>query len=361
MNLIVVLLEMNMRQRDDLTFAALLNRIRYGEQTEQDVTTLQDRVNFKFPDDGIVPTKIMSLKKDVHQINTDNNSKLDIATKQEFNGVIFYRPYKPNDNSSQSFANTQQVSDQCLSQLTLANRKRVENIGEALKNHCCAPETVDIRVNSQVMLLKNLDVRRGLCNGSKGYVVGFDYESLRSIDEDFDVGLEDDNKINYNDDDEDDEDFVNDNAKRLLKNNNKNQTVVYNSAQANVLVKFDSCAGIVRVRKERGEWSFIDKQVGVEIVYNQMPLSLAWACTIHKSQGLTISRICVSDRAVFETGQLYTAISRVPSLHGLSFLHPISNNSFMADKEVVLFYKRLQGLETEGINNNNNNNINNNN
>ena len=49
----------------------------------------------------------------------------------------------------------------------------------------------------------------------------------------------------------------------------------------------------------------------------QFPLRLAWACTIHKTQGLTLDAALVDIRAAREPGQAYTAVSRVRSLSGL--------------------------------------------
>ena len=81
-----------------------------------------------------------------------------------------------------------------------------------------------------------------------------------------------------------------------------------------VRVRLDSGT---ELRVEPHQWDFdptTDAETGV---FSQFPLRLAWACTIHKSQGLTLDRALIDIRAAREPGQAYVAISRVKSLAGL--------------------------------------------
>lgn len=152
----------------------------------------------------------------------------------------------------------------------------------ALNKVCQARPVLDLAHGAQVMLIHNLDIEAGLVNGSRGVVVRF--EEFRPV------------------------------------------------------VRFMNGLELI-VRSH--EWEMKASE-DVVVVRRQIPLILAWACTIHKTQGSTLdcAEVDLGD-TLFEFGQFYTALSRVKSLECLS----ISSLSFDAVKvhpEAEKFYANLK-------------------
>lgn len=74
----------------------------------------------------------------------------------------------------------------------------------------------------------------------------------------------------------------------------------------------------------------------------QYPLKLAWAITIHKSQGLTFEKAMVDARAAFAHGQVYVALSRCKTLEGLVLSTPISQKSIIKNDAVSEFVSEIE-------------------
>ena len=71
--------------------------------------------------------------------------------------------------------------------------------------------------------------------------------------------------------------------------------------------------------------------------FRQLPLRIAWAVTVHKSQGLTFDRVIIDAAAAFAFGQVYVALSRCRTLDGISLDSPIRYSSIYADQHVAVF------------------------
>ena len=76
--------------------------------------------------------------------------------------------------------------------------------------------------------------------------------------------------------------------------------------------------------------------------YKQMPLRLAWAITIHKSQGLTFEKAIIDAQGAFAHGQTYVALSRCKSLEGLVLKSKINSSQIISDTNVLSFNKSAE-------------------
>ncbi|XP_068558735.1 ATP-dependent DNA helicase PIF1 [Cebidichthys violaceus] len=150
--------------------------------------------------------------------------------------------------------------------------------------HSPVGRLIQLKVGAQVMLTKNLDVARGLVNGARGVVAAFE------------------------------------SGKHGLPR-----------------VRF-LCGATEVLKPER--WVF-KSGGGIHLSRQQLPLKLAWAISIHKSQGMTLDCVEISLARVFESGQAYVALSRARSLEGLRVMD-FDPRVVRADPDVLVFYKKLR-------------------
>ncbi|NOW98081.1 HRDC domain-containing protein [Mucilaginibacter sp. SG564] len=98
------------------------------------------------------------------------------------------------------------------------------------------------------------------------------------------------------------------------------------------------------IEVEAAEWTNVKYQLDGEAIsesnsgsFAQIPLKLAWAITIHKSQGLTFDKAIIDVSEAFASGQAYVALSRCRTLSGMVLRNPISAHNIIGDPAVIRF------------------------
>lgn len=141
----------------------------------------------------------------------------------------------------------------------------------------------------------------------------------------------------------------------FIKNDREKRWV--NGTLGTIIGIGDEEDGKIYVRTEQGEDVDVEQEVwnNVRYTYNQkeqkveeeilgsfqqFPLRLAWAITIHKSQGLTFNQVKIDlSGGVFAGGQTYVALSRCRSLKGIALQEPVKREDIYVNQEIVRFSK----------------------
>jgi len=214
-------------------------------------------------------------------------SRLNISLENKF-GIIPTRLYALNVNVSK--INNKKLNN--LLKLTNCSKKLFKikwvpaNIGHTnyttYLKQCNAPENLQLCVGAQVMLLYNKNQEQQLVNGSRGIIEGF-------------------NSLNL------------------------------------PIVKFLNGA------KDIIEYKLWTIEIDNKIVghFKQIPLKLAYATTIHKSQGSTLNYVEIDLSNIFELSQAYVGLSRVKSIDGLSILN-LDFYKFGVNKKALKYYEKLE-------------------
>ncbi|MBR1667029.1 MAG: AAA family ATPase [Bacteroidaceae bacterium] len=147
---------------------------------------------------------------------------------------------------------------------------------------------------------------------------------------------------------------------RVMFQRNDNENKKYNNGTMGWVIHLaDDCILVEtdngdRVSVKRAVWQqfdyFVDKKTKtiytqVSAEYHQYPLKLAWAVSIHKSQGLTLKEVNIDASQAFAFGQVYVALSRCETLEGIHLLEMIPSHKIIAD-DVVRQY--MESIDEEG-------------
>ena len=179
---------------------------------------------------------------------------------------------------------------------------------ETLKKTVRTQDDLVLKVGAKVMFIKN-NSELGVSNGTMGELIGF---AAVKIDDSKDTS----------------DDLIEDTAQDAIAKNTKNKAKKDKESKEKPKDKKPTTQKMPVVRLNSGreviaepeEWIIEDETGDVLASYLQVPLCLAWAITIHKSQGMTLEAAEIDLSRTFELGQGYVALSRLKSLAGLQLL-----------------------------------------
>lgn len=274
-----ILLDEPFRQKDPI-FLDLLYQVREGSISKRNVALLQEKI--KVPEKHAKMVRLVSTRRQAEEINTRNMNEL----KNPIRTYKYEHEYEPPKSQTHTQTNIQAnahplmiAQAQAQMQTQTKSKTDIKNEVQYMTQHSLFENELQLQVGCRVMCIANIDMDNGIVNGSTGEVI--DFNPLYPI------------------------------------------------------VQFDNG---VKMTINRHHWNS-ENIDGLRV--SQLPLILAWAVTIHKSQGATLDSACIDlGNNVFASGQTYVALSRVRTLHGL-YLTSFNPHKIRANKDVSEFYEQF--------------------
>lgn len=362
--MVPVQLRVQHRQNGDSSFASILSRVRLGQWTREDTTVLYEchlrsRYLEQFDLSRTRPqqqecdeepplraTILTCRRDDADVINTAELKKLPtgpstrylaqpcvmpcVKVPQELEEPDEDDPFeqlKPKEvrdkekakRSAERKEYVERRSQELLASLERTeHRHQIEEEKQRLLRQVRPGLELHLRVGAQVMLVCNLNVREGLCNGTRGVVVGFETGPSSSSP-----------------------------LLPVPQIEGPKTTVALMDEIIAEAIRPEPAPIVQFMNGTRmpilpHTWStHYSRLPEIQISWCQTPLILAWAITVHKSQGLTIDCLSFDPRDVFVPGQLYTALSRARSLNGLGLSSWTDRPTHLASPLVIEFYRHL--------------------
>jgi ATP-dependent DNA helicase PIF1 len=318
--IITVQLEEAMRHSEDDRLLNILQQVRWGIIDEQSLNLLKSVRHTRFPD-GIVPTILLANNREVETINKTKYQQL-------VSSGALSKTFKPTWSKENS-------------RIALEWMKRT-----------WIPNELELCVGCQVLLTHNLDCSSGLVNGSRGVVLSLDSElplvkfangvekQIVSIRREIKTSLTNPQNLARGSKVFLLQDFQNQNGSIIPCGTEGKIKRMSIDARVDAIacVKFNILfAQEVPIKLDLLRGVNVNSRGGDSWV-QYIPLRLAYALTVHRSQGMTLDAAVINlNRQIFAPGQAYTALSRVKNLDCLRVMN-VSRDVFQTDENVLRFY-----------------------
>ena len=296
----------NMRQSGDTRLRDLLNNLRFGKMTSEDISLLLTRLQENIGDEHIYALRIFPTNKGVN----NHNAKVIEIMKKNGSEIVKIK-------AQDEFLDPSKIGKKNLDVILPLDPNKTGSLVHEL----------ELCEGARIMLRYNLHVSGGLVNGSMGKITFIKWRALR-----------------------------------------REQTDVGEMPEC-VMVRFDDPTIGINQKDKDGCIPIKPKTVKFKAPFNngevertQLPLILCWAVTVHKLQGTTVENAIIDlGRSLFTDGHAYVALSRVKSLDGIILsdfcaakLNNFSANAFNEMKRlrnkprydaIYLNYEHSEGID----------------